>query len=46
MSVKDITIKSHTHYFLNGIINIKYSDLDNIKIDEKSYTNILIYYNI
>ena len=28
----------------NDIINIKHFDLDNIKIDEKSYKNILIYY--
>ena len=46
MSVKDINIKSHTQYFLNDIINIKYLDLGNIKINEKSYKNILIYYYI
>ena len=28
----------------NDIINIKHFDLDNIKIDEKSYKNILVYY--
>ena len=28
----------------NDIINIKHFDLDNIKIYEKSYKNILIYY--
>ena len=46
MSVKDINIKSHTYYFLNDIINIKYFDSGNIKINEKSYKNILIYYYI
>ena len=46
MSVKDINIKSHTYYFLNDIINIKYFDPGNIKINEKSYKNILIYYYI
>ena len=42
-NVKDINIKNHTYYFFDGIINI--NDFDpNIKIDEKSYKNILIYY--
>ena len=34
--VKDINIKKCTYYFFNDIINIK--------IDEKSFKNILIYY--
>ena len=42
--VKDIDIKNRTHYFFNDIINIKSFDPNNIKIDEKSYKNILIYY--
>ena len=42
--VKDISIKIRTYYFLNGIINIKNVDLNNTKIDEKSYKNTLIYY--
>ena len=42
--VKDIRIKNHTHYFFNDIINIKNADPNNIKTDEKSYKNILIYY--
>ena len=46
MSVKDINIKSHIYYFLNDIINIKYFDLGYVKINEKSYKNILIYYYI
>ena len=41
---KDITIKNHTYYFFDNIINIKKSDPNNIKIHEKSYKNILIYY--
>ena len=40
---KDISIKNHTYYFFNDIINIKSFDANNIKIDEKSYRNILIY---
>ena len=42
--IKDIDIKNHTYYFFNDIINIEYFDPSNIKIDEKSYKNILIYY--
>ena len=42
--IKDIDTKKHTYYFFNNIINIKNFDLNNIKIDEKSYKNTLIYY--
>ena len=42
--IKDVDMKNHTYYFFDGIINIKNVDLDNIKIDETSYKNILIYY--
>ena len=42
--VKDINIKDHVYYFFDDIIHIKDFDLNNIKIDEKSYKNILIYY--
>ena len=42
-TVKDISIKNHTHYFSDDIINIKDFDPDNIKPDEKSWKNILIY---
>ena len=42
--IKDVDIKNHTYYFFDGIINIKNVDLDNIKIDETPYKNILIYY--
>ena len=42
--IKDIDIKSHTYYFLDDIINIKNFHLSKIKIDEKSYKNILIYF--
>ena len=41
--VKDITIKNRTYYFFNEIISIENFDVNNIKIDEKSYKNILIY---
>ena len=44
MNVKDINIKNHTYYFFNDIINIKDFDLNNIRIDEKSYKNVLIFY--
>ena len=42
--VKDIDSKNYTYYFFNDITNIKVFDPSNIKIDEKSYKNILIYY--
>ena len=41
--VKNINIKNRTYYFFNDIISIENFDV-NIKIDEKSYKNILIYY--
>ena len=42
--VKDIDIKNRAYYFFNDIINIKNFDHNNIKIDEKSCKDILIYY--
>ena len=42
--VKDISIKNHTYYFFDDIINIKNFDPNKIKIDEKSYKNVLIYF--
>ena len=44
MSVKDINIKNQTYYFFYDIIYIENFYPKNIKIDEKSYKNILIYY--
>ena len=41
---KDICIKNHTHYFFDDIINSKNFHPNNIKIDEKSFKNILIYF--
>ena len=42
--VKGINIKDRTYYFFNDVINIENFDPNNVKIDEKSYRNILIYY--
>ena len=42
--VKDIDIKNRTNYLFNDIINTKKFDPNKIKIDEKSYKNILIYH--
>ena len=42
--IKDIDIKNHTYYFFDDIINIKNFDPNEIKIDAKSYKNILIYF--
>ena len=41
--VKDVDIKNCSYYLFNDIINVKNFDLNNIKIDEKSYKNIIIY---
>ena len=41
--IKDTNIKKHTYYLFDDIINIEEIDPNNIKIDEKSYKNILIY---
>ena len=41
--VKDIDIKNRIYYFFNDIINIKNFDPNNIKLDEKSNKNVLIY---
>ena len=42
--IKDVDIKNNTCYFFDDIINIKSFNPNEIKIDEKSYKNILIYY--
>ena len=39
-----IDTKNHTQYFFDDTINIKNFDPNNIKIDKKSYRNIIIYY--
>ena len=42
--VEDINIKNSTYYFFNDIFDIENFGPNNIKIDKKSYKNILIYY--
>ena len=42
--VKYIDIENRTYYFFIDIIIIENFDPNNIKIYEKSYKNILIYY--
>ena len=44
ISVKDQNNKNRRNYFFDDISNIKNFDPNNIKIDEKSYKNIPIYY--
>ena len=41
---KSISIKSQTYYFFNDMINIEVCDSNLLKIDKKSYKNIVIYY--
>ena len=44
-TIKDINIKSRTYYFYNDMIDIKNFDSSLLKVDKKSYKNIVIYYN-
>ena len=41
---EDIGTNKRTYYFFDDIISIKTFDLNNNKIDEKSYKKIFIYY--
>ena len=41
---KDKGIETRTYYFFNHIINITNLYRNNVKVDEKSYKNILIDY--
>ena len=41
--VKQIDIKNRTYYFYNDMINIKKIDSNLLKIDKKSYKDIVIY---
>ena len=40
--VQRINMKKHKYYFFDDVMNIKDFYSNNIKIDEKSYKNILI----
>ena len=42
-TVKQINIKNRTYYLYNGIISLKNVDSKLLKIDKKSYKNIVIY---
>ena len=42
--VRNMNIKYQTYYFFSDINDIENFDPNNIKIDEKSYKNISIYY--
>ena len=43
IKVKDRGRKSHTYYFFDDIISIKYFHSNNVKIDEKSKIALLYY---
>ena len=43
-NIKEINIKNRTYYIFQDMINIKDFDPSLIKIDQKSYKNIGIYY--
>ena len=42
--MKEIYLKNLTYHFFNDMINSKNFEPSNIKIDEKSFKNTLIYY--
>ena len=44
MKISNKVKDNRTYYFFDDIINIKNFDPNNIKIDEKLYKNIFIYY--
>ena len=41
--VKEIDVKNRTYCFWDDMINIKNLDPNKVKIDEKSYKNIIYY---
>ena len=43
-NIKEINIKNQTYYFFDDMINIKDVDPSLLKIDKKSYKNIVTYY--
>ena len=43
-NIKQINIKNRTYYFFNDMINIKHFDSSLLKIGQKSYKSIGIYY--
>ena len=43
-NIRQINVKNRTYYFFNDMINIKNFDSSLLKIDEKSYKNVGIYY--
>ena len=42
-SIKQINIKNQTYYFSNDIIDLKTFDSNNLKLDKKKRTKILIF---
>ena len=43
--LNETDIQNRTYYFFNDMINIKNIDPDKIKMEEKTYKNIPIYFN-
>ena len=42
--VKEINIKNRTHFFFNDMVDIKNFHSDLLKIDEKPYQDVDVYY--
>ena len=43
-NIKEIDIKNQAYYFFDDMMNIEVFDPNLLKIDERSYKNINIYY--
>ena len=43
-TIKQMSIKNETYYFYNDVINIKDFDPKLLKLDQKSFKNIGVYY--
>ena len=42
--IKQTNIKNQTYYFYNDVINLEEFDVSKIKVDEKKFNDIDIYY--
>ena len=42
--IKNIDIENRIYHFFNDMVNIENFDRNNIKLDQKTYKNISIYY--
>ena len=43
-TTKQLDIKNRTYYFYNDLINIKHFDPRLLKLDKKTFMNLVVYY--